>query len=242
MGSVRNQGIEISLRANLLRGKKDWSWELGLNASHNRNKVLELVEQGETDNGMGITIQGSGNQVLAEGHAMGAFFGYQYEGIIQDQATINELNAQAVAAGKNTYNGSGLRPGHLLLRDVDGNGYIDNKDRMIIGSPEADLIGGLTSTLAYKRLSLYMHFGFQIGGKKLFNKTLQNLPNQLTGLVDYNLDNRWSEVIEMLNYQPCILVMGLLQILLYPYLMPLIFVCRNFVYPMIFQNCGEVNT
>ena len=92
---------------------------------------------------------------------MGAFFGYQYEGIIQDQATINELNAQAVAAGKNTYNGSGLRPGHLLLRDVDGNGYIDNKDRMIIGSPEADLIGGLTSTLAYKRLSLYMHFGFQ---------------------------------------------------------------------------------
>lgn len=193
VGSVRNQGIEISLRANLLRGKKDWSWELGLNASHNRNKVLELVEQGETDNGMGITIQGSGNQVLAEGHAMGAFFGYQYEGIIQDQTTINELNAQAVAAGKNTYNGSGLRPGHLLLRDVDGSGYIDNKDRMIIGSPEADLIGGLTSTLAYKRLSLYMHFGFQIGGKKLFNKTLQNLPNQLTGLVDYNLDNRWSE-------------------------------------------------
>lgn len=100
-----------------------------------------------------------------EGYAMGAFLGYEYDGIIQDQATINELNAQAVAAGKSTYNGSGLRPGHLLIRDVDGNGYIDNKDRVVIGSPEADLIGGLTSTLTYKRLSLYMHFGFQIGGE-----------------------------------------------------------------------------
>ncbi len=192
IGAVRNQGIEVSLRANLLRGKKDWNWELGLNVAHNRNKVTKLVEEGAIDNGMGITIHGSGNQVLAEGYAMGVFFGYEYDGIIQDQATIDALNEKAKAAGKSTYNGSGLLPGHLLIRDVDGSGYIDNKDRMIIGSPEADLIGGLTSTVTFKRWSLYTHFGFQIGGKKLFNKTLQNLPNQLCGLIDYNLHNRWS--------------------------------------------------
>ncbi len=197
IGSVRNQGIEISLRANLLRDKSDWSWELGLNTAHNRNKVTKLEKDGGVDNGMGIIIQANNgvSQVLAEGYAMGVFLGYEYDGIIQDQATVDELNAKARAAkGKSAYyNGSGLRPGHLLIRDVDGSGYIDNKDRMIIGSPEADLIGGLTSTVTYKRLSLYTHFGFQIGGKKLFNKTLQNLPNQLAGLVDYNLHNRWSE-------------------------------------------------
>lgn len=191
VGSVRNQGIEIALKASIFRNKKDWKWELGLNASHNRNKVLSLVEDGAQVNGMGITIQGSGTQVLAEGHPMGAFFGYEYDGIIQDQATIDALNAKAVAAGRSTYNGT-LRPGHLLIRDVDGNGYIDNNDRMIIGSPQADLIGGLTSTVSYKRLSLYTLWGFQIGGKKLYNKTLQNLPNQLTGLIDYNLYNRWN--------------------------------------------------
>lgn len=75
---------------------------------------------------------------------------------------------------------------------MDGSGYIDNNDRVIIGSPQADLIGGLTSNLSYKRLSLYTLWGFQIGGKKLYNKTLQNLPNQLTGLIDYNLYNRWN--------------------------------------------------
>lgn len=186
VGAVRNQGIELSLRANLLRNKTDWSWELGLNLAHNRNKVTRLVEEGAIDNGMGITIQGSGNQVLAEGHAMGVFFGYEYDGIIQDQETIDKLNAQATVAGKTTYNGSGLLPGHLLIRDVD------NSDRMIIGSPEADVTGGLTSTLNYKRWSLYTHFGFQIGGQKYYNKTLQNLPDQLTGLVDYNLYNRWT--------------------------------------------------
>lgn len=62
-----------------------------------------------------------------------------------------------------------------MIRDVDNSGYIDNYDQVVIGSPEADLTGGLTSTLTWKRLSLYTHFGFQIGGKKLFNKTLQNL-------------------------------------------------------------------
>lgn len=194
IGSVRNQGIEISLRANLLRDKQDWSWELGLNAAHNRNKVIKLVEEGAIANGMGITMHGSGNQVLAEGYAMGVFLGYEYDGIIQDQATIDRLNEQAKAAGtgNGTYNGAGLLPGHLLLRDVDGNGYINDKDRVIIGSPEADLIGGLTSTVTWKGLSLYTHFGFQFGGKKLYNKTLQNIPNQLGGIVDYNLHNRWT--------------------------------------------------
>ena len=193
VGSVRNQGIEVSLRANdLLRKTKDWSWELGLNLSHNSNKVTHLEEEGAIANGMGVTVQGSGNQVLVEGKAMGVFFGYAFDGIIQDQETIDELNAKADAAGKATYEGSNLRPGHLLIRDVDGSGYIDNYDRVVIGSPEADVTGGLTSTVTWKRLSLYTHFGFQIGGEKLYNKSLQNLPNQLTGLMDYNLDNRWS--------------------------------------------------
>ena len=154
IGAVRNQGIEVTLRANIFQHKKDWKWELALNASHNRNKVTRLVEEGAQANGMGITVQGSGSQVLAEGHPMGSFFGYAYDGIIQNEATIKELNDKAKEAGKSSYNGT-LRPGHLLIRDVDGSGYIDNNDRVIIGSPQADLIGGLTSNLSYKRLSLY---------------------------------------------------------------------------------------
>ena len=192
VGAVRNKGIELTLRANLLRNQKDWNWELGLNASHNHNRITKLVEEGAIANGMGITVQGSGNQVLAEGYAMGVFFGYEYDGIIQDQATIDALNAAAVEAGFSTYDGSGLLPGHLQLRDVNGDGHISTDDRMIIGSPESDLIGGFTSNLTYKRWSLYLHFGFQIGGQKLYNKTLQNLPSQLSGLIDYNLYNRWT--------------------------------------------------
>lgn len=74
IGAVRNQGIELSLRAHLFQDNEDWKWELGLNAAGNRNKVTSLVEEGGLANGMGITVQGSGNQVLAEGHTMGSFF------------------------------------------------------------------------------------------------------------------------------------------------------------------------
>ena len=192
IGAVRNQGLELQLRADLLREHKDWNWSLNLNLAHNRNKVTSLVEEGAQANGMGILVHGTGNQVLAVGHAMGAYFGYAYDGIIQDQATIDALNKKAQNAGKTAYDGTAIRPGHLQIKDVDENGYIDTYDRVITGSPEADIIGGWTSNLTWKQLSLYAHVGFQIGGKKLYGKALQNLPNQLTGLVDYNLHNRWN--------------------------------------------------
>ena len=58
IGAVRNRGIEISLRANLLRGQKDWNWELGLNMAHNRNKVTKLEKDGGIATGMDVTVQG----------------------------------------------------------------------------------------------------------------------------------------------------------------------------------------
>lgn len=193
IATVRNQGIELSLRANIFRAHPDWDWSLGLNLARNRNKVTELVEIGAIANAEGTIIHATqSNQGLALGHPMGVYIGYGVDGIIQDKDTVDRLNEQAKAHGATYYDGSGLRMGHMLIRDADGNGFVNTSDRIIIGSPQPDLIGGLTSDVRWKQLSLYTHFGFQIGGKKLYNKSMQNLPTQLTGLVNYNLYNRWT--------------------------------------------------
>lgn len=191
IGSVRNSGIELNATGRVYESR-DWGVELTLNMARNRNKVTKLVPEGRAQSAMTEVVQGSGNQVLVQGYPMGAFFGFKYNGIIQNQERIDELNAYAVEKGQRYYDGNSLKPGHLEIADLNGDGKIDNNDRTVIGSPEADLFGGLIANVRYKDFTLFCNFGYQIGGKKLYNKALQNIPGQLTGLIDYGLNDRWS--------------------------------------------------
>lgn len=190
IGSVRNSGFEFNIKAKLI-DKNDFKFDLGINLATNKNEVRKLEEEGSIENSSGAIVQGTGSQVLAEGYAMGSFFGYKYNGIIQNQERIDELNAKAVENGNSSYYGT-LYPGNLELTDLNEDGMVDSKDKTIIGNPDPDLFGGIIANLSYKRFSLNANFGFQIGGLKLYGKALQNVPNQFTGLVDYNLNNRWS--------------------------------------------------
>lgn len=191
IGSVRNAGIELNVTGHVLE-TRDWGLELTLNLAHNRNKVTKLVEEGRAQSAMKEVVQGSGNQVLVEGYPMGVFFGYKHNGIIQTQERVDELNAYAVEKGQRYYYTNTLKPGHLELVDLNGDGTINNNDRCVIGSPEADVYGGIIANLRYKDFTLFCNFGYQIGGKKLYSKALQNLPGQLCGLIDYGLNDRWS--------------------------------------------------
>jgi len=190
MGSVRNQGVEFNIKATALE-QNDFKLDLGLNLAYNKNEVTKLTEKGASVNSTGTTVQGSYGQVLAVGYPMGSFLGYTYNGILQNQARIDELNALAISKGNSSYDGK-IYPGNLEFSDVNGDGKVDTKDQTIIGNPDPDLFGGFTAMLTYKRFSLATNFGFQLGGVKVYGKTLQNVPAQLSGLVDYNLYNRWS--------------------------------------------------
>lgn len=190
VGSVRNQGVEFSAKANLIN-REDFKIDLGLNLAHNKNEITKLVEKGATVNSSGAIVQGTSSQVLAVGHSMGSFFGYEYNGIIQNEERIKELNDAAIAKGNSTYDGK-LFPGNLEITDLNDDGKIDSKDQTILGSPDPDVFGGMSLSVEYKNFSLATNFSFQLGGKKIYGKSLQNVPAQLTGLVDYNLYNRWA--------------------------------------------------
>ena len=190
IGSVRNKGFEFNVKVKVI-DTNDFTFDLGINMATNKNEIRKLEEEGSVENSSGEIVQGTGYQVLAEGYAMGSFFGYKYNGIIQNQEHIDELNANAVENGQSSYYGT-LYPGNLELSDLNEDGKIDSKDKTIIGNPDPDLFGGILANFRYKRFSVNANFGFQIGGLKLYGKALQNVPSQLVGLVDYNLYNRWS--------------------------------------------------
>src|SRR5438477_6265336 len=60
LGKLQNQGIEISLSGDVIK-TKDFIWTLGLNYSHNNNKLLD--QNGQNDNISGLTINRVGKPI-----------------------------------------------------------------------------------------------------------------------------------------------------------------------------------
>ncbi|WP_421876664.1 SusC/RagA family TonB-linked outer membrane protein [Marinoscillum sp.] len=149
VGAIENKGFEFSLNSNNLVG--DFKWETNFNISANRNRILELPDSVEyRSNGPGHMLLGITN-VLVEGQPIGAFYGYQYDGIYQ--------------VGDEILPGSGFEqvPGGEKFKDVSGadggpDGELSNEDRVIIGDPNPDFIWALNNTFKYKGFDLNVFF------------------------------------------------------------------------------------
>ena len=71
LGKLQNQGIEISLSGDVIK-TKDFIWTLGLNYTHNNNKLLD--QNGQNDNINGLNI----NRV---GEPINSFYVVRYAGV-----------------------------------------------------------------------------------------------------------------------------------------------------------------
>jgi TonB-dependent starch-binding outer membrane protein SusC len=150
-GSVRNQGLELELNYRNDHGRLKYS--LSANFATLQNKVLTLaggtpIEGGRIDNGIYATL-------TAVGHPIGSFYGYQMEGIFQNQATIF----------KHAFQGPGVQPGDVMYKDQNGDGVIDQKDRTFLGSAIPKFTYGLTATLDYGNFDLSAFFQGAYGNK-----------------------------------------------------------------------------
>ena len=78
--------------------------------------------------------------------------------------------------GNSYYDSNTLKPGHLEIADLNGDGIINYYDRTVIGSPEPDVYGGLIANLGYKDFTLFCNFGYQIGGKNFTPRLSRTFP------------------------------------------------------------------
>lgn len=195
-GSIRNRGLEISLDATPLKAGQ---WELGLggNISFNRNTITNVGESG--DSGMlyltpdnkaqvnywnGSALQNSGYtqalNIFIEGQPMGLFYGFKTDGIIQEGET-----------GPGFKEGETRGPGYIRYLDLDGNGYIDNADRTIIGNPLPRFTYGFNASLSWNNFSLKATFS---GAYDFDIFSLNNCSDYLTNEINHNLRKRsWTE-------------------------------------------------
>ena len=183
-GKVLNQGIELSLKWADTVG--DFGYNLGINATINHNEVLELKDR---DNIPGCLVNGAYATMTQVGYPIGAFWGYQVDGVYKNDA---EAKLSDVIQ-------SGAEGGYLKYHDFAGpdgsgpDGKITSDDRVYLGSPLPWLMLGGNVGANWKAWDFSMTMSANIGNK-IFN--LKRLNKQVFADGNYDYDfwkNAWRE-------------------------------------------------
>ena len=169
-GDIENKGYEIHLSWNDHIGK-DFVYSVSANLSHNKNEVTRLANaEGIIHGGSNAIAQNTAELYrLQVGFPIGYFWGYEMEGIIQNEQDLqNYLNKHCGGDKNNSLQGESIQPGDVKFVDHNGNGKIDkgDEDKTMIGDPNPDYTVGLNINLAYKgfdfSLTGYGSFGQQV--------------------------------------------------------------------------------
>ena len=168
--SIQNQGLEFTLN---WRGKitKDLSYRIGGNATLNQNKVIGLNGgQPILDGGIGANQQYTTR--TDNGQPVGSFYVLQVLGIFQ---TADEIANYKNSAGQVIQ--PSANAGDFKYQDTNGDGKIDDNDRVFAGSYQPKAYFGLNLGLSYKgfdlSVDLYGNVGNQIyNGKRAFRQSV----------------------------------------------------------------------
>ncbi len=144
IGKVNNKGVELGLTGYLVSGK-DFKWNASVVGSYVNNKIVALYG-------------GEGGDDVANkwfiGYPILSNYDYVFDGILQNSADTAAFNPIAINSGER----NGLIPGAAIVKDIDGNDTINDLDRDLIGHTDPNMHLGVSTTLNYKGIGLYVLF------------------------------------------------------------------------------------
>lgn len=204
MGSIENKGLEITLDATPV-ATKDVEWSIGGNISFNRNKIVSInpnalerdwiyVKPGDRrfvsyfpgdDIGNGSVLKSFLN-VFVEGMPMAMFYGMPTDGLVKPGET-----GLPYSESDTKYHG----PGSVNYIDTNGDGYITEKDRVIIGDPNPDFTYGFKTAFRYRNFTFSATFVGSYGNDIYnVNKLLDtNTTSPMQNMRRDVLTKQWSE-------------------------------------------------
>ena len=167
LGEARNEGIELSLRYDIIRNKGGFNWSVYGNAVHNKNTLLKLSDSLEEFNSEQDQASAGGTKPrvrYVEGQSMSAIWTNKSLGI--DPATGREIFV--------TKDG-----GTTLVWDTD--------NMMVCGDSNPDLFGNFGTNIVYKGFLMNVVFRYRVGGQH-YNQTLVDRVENADPA--YNVDHR----------------------------------------------------
>lgn len=156
LGSVSNRGLELSFDVDVIQAK-DWTWNVGANATWMKNKIVSLPEQNKEN---GII---NGNYKFLEGHGIYDFWTFQYAG-------VDQTNGRALyLADDENFDPNDQNGAHQdYLVNINGVNYTmlnTYAKRDWSGSAIPKLFGAFNTSLSYKNLTLTGIFTYARGNK-----------------------------------------------------------------------------
>ena len=159
VGSVTNKGIEFEV-GGVLIDKKDLKWNVNANIAHNKNEVTDLGDSEyfvPTFNT--ATLSYINPLIVKVGEPLGTFYGYRFKGIIQSDEDLSQLPTQTISV---------VEPGNPKFEDVNGDGAVNEQDRVVLGNIQPKFTYGFNTKFTYKNLDFFLSLSGSYGNK-LFN-------------------------------------------------------------------------
>lgn len=184
-GKIRNKGFEFNLGWNDRVGK-DWGYSVNFIGTFNKNEVINMGSDTQYITG-GTIHGGTWTTKTIAGYPIGGFWLIPTDGYFNSTAEVQAYSKNGVLIQPSA------EPGDIKFKDVNGDGTINDQDRVYSGSPFPDFTYSFNGSVSYKSFDL--SFTLQgVTGNKIYNATRQELENTTNG-VNYlsTVLDHWTE-------------------------------------------------
>ena len=151
LGTVENEGVEVELRTRIISTEK-FRWDASLIGSYNKNTLIDF---GDSNGQVVNTNDGSRlvEWINLEGQPISSFYGYVYDGDIPFEY-LNDPFRQV-----------GSRTQFAYVKDLNGDGIINEDDKTILGDPYPDLVWSFGNDIKIGNLDFSFLFQGSHGAK-----------------------------------------------------------------------------
>lgn len=173
--SMTNKGIELGV--NYINSVRNFNYNIGANVTYIDNNVDFL-----NGNVQYLNNFYGGIQIIKEGYPVNSYYLYEATGIFKTQKEVDSHAKQGLRTS----------PGDIIYRDVNGDGVIDVKDKVITGKSVPKYTYGFNLGLDFKGFDFAAFFqGVQ--GIDIYPISNLSFPNYNgAGITKEHLANSWT--------------------------------------------------
>ena len=187
-GDIQNKGFEFVLSWN--DQVADFKYGATITGAYNKNEVTKLANaEGIITGSANVLSQGTSYVSRVEvGYPIGYFYGFKTDGLFQNQDEVdNYVTADGTPIGIEAEPGVERKPGDVRFVDQNGDGVINDADKVMLGKPTPDFELGLQLNAEYKgfyvNATLAGKFGLQVmqSYRSFADQLTQNYTTQIFG-------------------------------------------------------------
>jgi TonB-linked SusC/RagA family outer membrane protein len=172
VASLKNNGFEFDIKVDVIK-KNDLTLTADFNMANNINRIIKI--NGITKE-LNFPDAYTPYMNVKEGERTGQWYGFQTANrLFVTPEEIIALQGITAVGAKRFYRTSTENVGDLYFIDQNGDGKIDNADKVKLGSADPKLYGGFGLSLFFKNFMVNTTFTYAYGNKRLWKQPLDDV-------------------------------------------------------------------